>query len=101
MCEYVQVAYDLIKNKYSDGSNNEKRRNELKVDLFNILGIQYDIKCDEENNAPEIMDYNCIVAKIIYNKTGIHGEIYNYINLVFGEEKNISFVQSLLNLNHH
>ena len=94
MIEKIQKVYDEIKHKYSNGENNTKVRLLLKTELLFELGDDVEVKCDEENNSPDIIDFNCLVAKIVWDKVS---GAYKYTNLVFGDEHNIGQVQFLVN----
>ncbi len=95
MIEKIQKVYDKIKHKYSDKLNVSDVRLELKTELLIELGDQVDVKCDEENNSPEIVDYNCMVATIMWDKK--QNGSYKYTKLVFGNDYNIGQVQFLIN----
>lgn len=96
MIEKIQKVYDEIKHKYSNGENNTKVRLLLKTELLFELGDKFEVKCDEENNSPDILNFNCLVAKIVWDKDKVNGK-YKYSNLVFGDEHNIGQVQFLVN----
>ena len=95
MIEKIQKVYNGIKYKHSNGENNSKVRLLLKTELLFELGDNIEVKCDEENNSPDILDFNCLVAKIVWNKE-LNGS-YKYTNLVFGDKHNIGQVQFLIN----
>lgn len=93
MKEKIQRIYDKIKHRYKDKENTEKERLLLKTELLYELGELFEVKCDEENNTPDILNYGCFVAEVSWDKE--YGT-YKYINLVFGNEKNIGIVNQLL-----
>lgn len=95
MIEKIQKVYDEIKHKYSNGENNTKVRLLLKTELLFELSDKVDVKCDEENNSPDILNFNCLIAKIVWNEELNGG--YKYTNLVFGMKHNIGQVQFLVN----
>ena len=92
MIEKIQKVYDEIKHKYSNGENSTKVRLLLKTELLFELGDDVEVKCDEENNSSDILNFNCLVAKIVWDKGN---GTYKYTNLVFGDEHNIAQVQFL------
>lgn len=54
----------------------EKFKQRLESEIENSI-----VKCDEENNTPDVIDSCCIVAKVSW----IEGNIEKYCNLVFGQ----------------
>jgi hypothetical protein len=97
MIEKVKKVYDEIKHKYSEGKNTTKERFLLETELLFDLGDQFEVICDETNNPSNIMDYNCLVAKVIWEHDKRTGSC-KYTELVFGDENNVGHVQMLLNI---
>jgi hypothetical protein len=54
MIEKILNVYDKIKHKYGDSKNTSKERLLLKTELLFELGDQFEVKCDEENNSPDM-----------------------------------------------
>lgn len=88
--KYVKIreVYDEIN---SDGLifgkfNTRKFRRDFKILLKKRLmehGVtDFDIKCDEENNSPEIVEKFCLVARVSW--VNENKEIY-YSDLIFGD----------------
>jgi hypothetical protein len=99
--KYVKVreVYDEIN---SDGLivgkfNTRKFRRDFKILLKKRLmehGVtHFDIKCDEENNSPEIVEELCLVARVSW--VNENKEIY-YSDLIFGDPKHVEKVKLLL-----
>ena len=78
--EAVENAFNkirpLIEGEYPDS----KTRVKLKK-LMEAFLPEYDIKCDEENNPPEVMDSGNIVVKISTKK--LPNQTYSYIDVIF------------------
>lgn len=64
--EYVQYMFNIIKDKYLYELNNSKTRHMFRNELSNLLGSDFIIKCDEENNTSEIIDSNSFICHVIY-----------------------------------
>jgi hypothetical protein len=100
MIDKIKEIYERIDNDFllTELINNVKSRSEFKRRLENeILDIgisqkDYLIKCDEENNSPEVIDYSCLVATVFW----IEKFQYKYCNLIFGQAENVIKFQSLL-----
>jgi hypothetical protein len=86
MIDKIQKIYDEMKHKYH--ANILENRSSLKTELLSKLGDQFEIKCDDENNPPNIVDLNCLMVKIMWDKES-DGD-YKYANLVFGNEEIIN-----------
>lgn len=91
---YEQINSDgLIVEKF----NTRKFRREFKILLKKRLmehGVtHFDIKCDEENNTPEIVEELCLVARVSW--VNENKEIY-YSDLIFGDPKYVEKVKLLL-----
>jgi len=69
-----------------------KRRLENEILDIGISQEDYLIKCDEENNSPEVIDSFCLVATVFW----IEKFQYKYCNLIFGQDENVIKFQSLL-----
>lgn len=58
--------------------NDESTRNQSKEKLENILefyGIEATVKCDSENNTPDIVDKHGFVIDVMDDDTAIRGSI--------------------------
>jgi hypothetical protein len=52
------------------------------------------VKCDEENNAPDVVDGNCLVARVCWDKKDLGETVYR--TLIFGEESQVEKFKHLL-----
>jgi hypothetical protein len=58
--------------------------NRLKERIENGVSV----KCDEENNSPEVIDQKILIAKVIWKpKDGQGG--YNYVDMIFGDNEQV------------
>ena len=73
------------KNEFND----QKTRKKYK-DLFSNMIDDVDIKCDEENNPPTIIDHCVMVARVSWKSTS-NKTIYT--NLVFGQPEQVENIQ--------
>jgi len=76
----IENAYNniapLIAGEYPD----RKVRTKIKK-LMEAFLPEYDIKCDEENNPPDVMDSGNVMVKV---STKIKSDgSHNYINVIF------------------
>jgi hypothetical protein len=91
MYNKIMKVYDTIQLKYVDGIiNNEKNRKKISKLLLYNLDNEVTVKCDLENNPSNVMDFECMVATIYYDKRP--DKSYSYVYLVFGKEENKDFV---------
>lgn len=91
----IDEVYSLICSRYSNVPNTIKNRLLLKTDLMFELGHLATIKCDEENNPPDVSELDCLVGTV-FIKT--NSPSFKYSNLIFGKESNFSKVRLLRNL---
>ena len=73
--EYVQEVYDEVSLEMAYELNNKKARTKIK-DLMESKLPYYEIKCDEENNSPEVVDSGQVWIRVTDPETR------NYIELV-------------------
>lgn len=76
----IEYAYEKISPIIADEYPNAKTRIKLKT-LMEAFLPEYDIKCDEENNPPNLIDSGNIVVKVSTKKT-LNGT-YKYIDVIF------------------
>lgn len=73
--------------------------NDTRKKIIKRIKKEFDSKvtiiCDETNNTPEIIDMNCLVARV-YTLDNF-GEI-RYGDLVLGSDEQVDLVQSIINL---
>ena len=69
---------ELLEGKLPNNDNREL----VKTLLLEKLDFECKVKCDQENNPPNIVDQECIIARIMYDFTS--GGEFKYINVVFG-----------------
>ena len=63
--------------------NTKKYRTEFKERLEKEI-VNSVIKCDEENNPPDVVDLCCLVAKVSWVENHQH-KYYKYCDLIFGQ----------------
>ncbi len=81
MLNKIQEVYERINNELPFGTFNDKKfRTEFKERLQNEF-INCNIKCDEENNPPEVIDNCCLIAKVSW----IENNKLKYCDLIFGQ----------------
>ena len=94
----VKEAYKFINDLLCDNMlmNNEDTRLLVRVKLQakleiestgNVSIFQVKVKCNEENNPPDVIDNNLLTARVIRKKNNIIG--YKFIDLVFGNEQQV------------
>jgi len=89
---YEKLNKSLLRKK---PFNNEETRNKVAVRLESEL--QYcNIICDETNNPPEIVDKCICVARVEWLNMGV---VLNYVDLVFGNAKQIAKIKVNSTLN--
>ncbi|MBN1637343.1 MAG: hypothetical protein JW866_00120 [Ignavibacteriales bacterium] len=75
----------LLNHKFNDAKTREYIRLQLQNELPNC-----GIKCDEENNSPEIIEKCVAVARVQW----INGAMeINYVDLIFGSPEQIKAIQ--------
>ncbi len=72
--------------------NNAKLRSYVKSYLEKELPGTT-VKCDEENNPPDVIDENCLIARVYWNKKDLD---VVYRTLIFGQESQIEKFRHLL-----
>lgn len=87
MIDKIQEVYERINNEFlSMGSfgpiNSKSYRTEFKERLQNEFHNSV-IKCDEENNSPDVINFCCLVTKISWTEN--HQQ--KYCDLIFGQPK--------------
>lgn len=67
--------------------NNEKTRDYVKTYIQRELNnSSVEIKCDSENNYPEVVDLQCIVVRLAWKNTP-ESTTYNYSYWTFGNSE--------------
>jgi hypothetical protein len=101
MINKIQEVYERINNEFLSISpfgilNDKKIRLEFKERLENEFTNTF-IKCDEENNPPEVIDNCLLVAKLSW----IGNNKYKYCDLIFGQpEQVIKLTLNIINKNN-
>lgn len=93
MIEKIKEVYERTNNEFISMSpfgpmNSKNYRTEFKQRLENEI-VNSVIKCDEENNPPNVIDLCCLVAKVSWVEN--HQE--KYCNLVFGQPEQVIKLQ--------
>jgi hypothetical protein len=93
MIEKIQEVYERINNEFLSKSlfkpmNNKSYRAEFKQRLENEI-VNSVIKCDEENNPPDVIDFCCLVAKVSWNEN--HQR--KCCDLIFGQPEQVIKLQ--------
>jgi len=93
MIEKIQEVYERINNEFLSMSpfgpmNSKSYRTEFKQRLENEI-VNSVIKCDEENNQPNVIDFCCLVAKVSWAEN--HQQ--KYCDLIFGQPENVIKLQ--------
>jgi len=91
---YKELNEIFINSLSFGNANNEGVRNLFKVKLQNEFP-NYQIKCDNENNSPLVVNSNTLIARLAVK--GIRDE-WRYCVLVFGKEEDVKQIQQELNL---
>lgn len=83
--EKIQVVYEKINGEFLLASplgptNNRNFREEFKETLEKEIPGST-VKCDEENNPPDVIESNCIVAWVSW----VEDNSYKYCKLIFGQ----------------
>jgi hypothetical protein len=85
--EEIRIIYEKLNNKllFNPTFHNSKifREKFRKKFQNKVTGIY--VKCDEENNSPEIIDMNCLVARLFW----VENNILYHADLVFGDPNQI------------
>ena len=88
--EVYEEINPTLAGKYPD----QKTRDEVKNLLLEKLDFLDDVWCNQENNPPNIVDEECIVARLKYDSKP-NGE-HKYTNLVFGNPEKTYKILMLL-----
>ena len=93
MIEKIQEVYERINNEFLSMStfgpmNSKNYRTEFKQRLENEI-VNSVIKCDEENNPPDVIDFCCLVAKVSWTEN--HQQ--KYCDLIFGQPEQVIKLQ--------
>lgn len=96
MIEKIKEVYERINNEFLSMSpfgpmNSKNFRTEFKERLENEI-VNSVIKCDGENNPPEVIDFCCLVAKVSW----IENYQEKYCNLIFGQPEQAMILQQKL-----
>jgi len=99
MIEKIKEVYERINNEFLSQSpfgamNTKQFRIDFKQRLENEI-VNSVIKCDEENNLPEIIYFCCLVAKVSWMEN--HQE--KCCNLVFGQPEQVMKIHQKLWVN--
>jgi hypothetical protein len=73
--------------------NNSKTRDYVKKHLEKELPNS-EVKCDLENNSAEVIDCNCLIARVFWNKKPLNETVYR--TLIFGQEDQVIKLRHLL-----
>ena len=78
--EAIEYAFNkvspLIASDYSDAKTCAKLKK-----LMEAMLPEYDIKCDEENNPPEVVEAQYIMVRV--NKYMPHNGLVKYVDVIF------------------
>ena len=97
MKEKIQEVREKLNNEICAAMpiNNKSTREFIKTRLEEELGDSVlVIKCDEENNSPEIVDMNCAIARVSW----LDSCQAKYSNLIFGQDVQVLQLQQKLYL---
>lgn len=90
----IKEAYNFVNDVLVYGTlmNTKETRdwviNRLKERIENGVTV----KCDEENNSPEVVDQNILIAKVMSKpKNGLPG--YIYFDMIFGDAEQVAKYQ--------
>ena len=101
MKEKIFKFYEKLNHDFLNSSqfNNKETRDKTRKKLFSYLitfdPIDLKVKCDEENNSPDIVDQQCLVAKVSW-KERINSIETSFADLVFGQPEQVSIIQQKL-----
>lgn len=79
--ELVQKVYDDVALNVALNMADKVTREKIKEQLKNKLPSDFDVKCDDENNPPDVQDRGEIWVRV--SKTDKPTNWYQYIDLVF------------------
>ena len=96
MIDKIQELYEIINNEFISMSpfghmNNKNYRAEFKQRLEKEIVNSF-IKCDEENNPPEVVDFCCLVARVSWTENHQN----KYCDLIFGQLEQVMMLQHKL-----
>jgi hypothetical protein len=94
MIESVIKAYEALNAELQNDMpvNDNKTRDRIKTSLENQLP-HCEIKCDEENNNPEIIETCVAVARVSWINKAME---ISYVDLIFGTPQQVMKIQNLL-----
>ncbi len=94
----IDIAYHKLKTRYQFLQNNSSTRNSIRCDLVEELNYSnaFSVVCDEQNNQPDVVDLNCVVATIFYyiNEELTHTSTRTNTHLIFGKEENFHKIKT-------
>lgn len=69
MIDRIKEVYEELSNEINQGNlyNNKETRSFIKNKLNEKLGTDLFIKCDEENNPPDIVISNTLLARVYFS----------------------------------
>lgn len=93
MIKKIQEVYERINNEFLSMSpfgpmNNKNYRTEFKQRLENEIPNSV-IKCDEENNPPDVIKFCCLVARVYW----VENHQQKYCDLIFGQPEQVIKLQ--------
>lgn len=88
---YERINSDILSTNPFGVINTRGFRNKIKNMLIDELD-DCEIVCDETNNPPDVIDNNCLVAKVLWRKQ--NQLKYEYVNLVFGVPEQVIFIKN-------
>ena len=97
----IKEAYDFINGVFMNGimfNDVETRRwviEKLQGRLKDCIA-----KCDEENNPPEIIDKNLLIAKVMWNSDYSKTWDVSYVDMIFGAPEQVTEYQKNLYLDN-
>lgn len=92
--QITHIYKELNSKLIADSSHNDsKLRSYVKNHLEKSLPGTT-VKCDEENNSSDVIDGNCLIARIYWDKKDFGETVYR--TLIFGAEDQIKKFEHLL-----
>ena len=93
MIKKIQEVYERINNEFLSMNpfgpmNSKNYRTEFKQRLENEI-VNSVIKCDEENNPPDVINFCCLVAKVSW----VENHQQKYCDLIFGQPEQVIKLQ--------
>ena len=96
----IKEAYNFVNDVLVYGMlmNTKGTRDWVICRLIERIENGVTVKCDEENNSPEVIDQNILIAKVMWKpKDGQAG--YKYVNMIFGNAEQVAKYQEKYYLN--